>query len=182
MNLASLSSIQFKQIAGLLEQKEALQAQIDLINQKLAAFEGGAPATVAAPVAPVAVKAVVGGKAKRSPEARAKMAAAQKARWAKKKGVVVAAAPTPKAVAPAAAAPVAVKAVVARKGGKSKRGATKERIIELVKGAGKGGIGVGELAAKLGVKYNNAYVWFATTGKKVKEIKKVGKAQYAWVA
>jgi hypothetical protein len=62
-----------------------------------------------------------------------------------------------------------------------KSGGTKDAIIELVKGAGKAGITVKEIAAKLGVKPQGVYVWFGNTGKKVKEIKKVKPATYAWV-
>ncbi len=62
-----------------------------------------------------------------------------------------------------------------------KAAATKEAIIELVKGAGKVGITVKEIAAKLGVKRHGVDVWFGSTGKKVKEIKKVKPATYAWV-
>jgi len=63
---------------------------------------------------------------------------------------------------------------------RSKRGAMKEAIIAMVKGAGKGGVKIGEIAAKLGVKYGNVAAWFNSTGKKVKEIKKIAKARYAW--
>ncbi len=68
-----------------------------------------------------------------------------------------------------------------RKPGAKKAGATKDAIIELVKGAGKAGITVKEIAAKLGVKPQRIHVWFGSTGKKVKEIKKVKPATYAWV-
>ncbi len=58
--------------------------------------------------------------------------------------------------------------------------ATKDAIIELVKGAGKAGITVKEIAGKLGVNAQRIYVWFGSTGKNVKEIKKVKPATYAW--
>lgn len=71
----------------------------------------------------------------------------------------------------------------ARVGGgrKSQRGAMKASVIELLKGAGKDGITVKEIATKLGVEPSRIYTWFYTTGKAVKEIKKVGEAKYAWV-
>jgi len=69
----------------------------------------------------------------------------------------------------------------ARKIRAKKSGATKDAVIELVKGAGKAGITVKEIAIKLGVKRQGVYVWFGSTGKKVKEIKKVKPATYAWV-
>ena len=62
-----------------------------------------------------------------------------------------------------------------------RRGSTKAAIIELVKRAGKAGITVKEVAAKLRVPTQRVYVWFFATGKNVKEIKKVGKAKYAWI-
>jgi len=62
------------------------------------------------------------------------------------------------------------------------RGALKARIVDLVKSAGTSGITVKDLAGTLGVKAGNIYVWFNTTGRKVKEIKKVGLAKYSWVS
>jgi hypothetical protein len=61
-------------------------------------------------------------------------------------------------------------------------GQFKERIIRVLKEAGKQGVTVKDLAAKLGRSYDNVNVWFHTTAKKVKEIKKVGPARFAWVA
>jgi hypothetical protein len=61
-----------------------------------------------------------------------------------------------------------------------KYGAAKEAIIGLLKASGKTGITVKEVAGKLGVKPQGVYVWFGNTGKKVKEIKKVAPATYAW--
>jgi hypothetical protein len=62
-----------------------------------------------------------------------------------------------------------------------KRGAVTETMIELIKGAGKSGITVKELAAKLGVNYNRVFTWFYSTGKKIKDITKVGPGKYQWV-
>ena len=63
----------------------------------------------------------------------------------------------------------------------AERGELKAAIIKLVKQAGESGITVKELAASLGINAGNVYVWFFGTGKRVKEIKKVGRAKYAWV-
>jgi len=73
-NLEDLSTSQLRRIIGLKEQIEALQAQIDSI----AAGDGEIPA-------PLAAK---GPKKRRkmSAAARAKIAAAQRARWARVKG------------------------------------------------------------------------------------------------
>ncbi len=80
---------------------------------------------------------------------------------------------------PAAAAPAA--APRGRRSAGNRRGAVKEKIIASLKGVGKEGLAVKDLAQKVGTKYGNISVWFQTTGKKVKEIKKVGPARYAWV-
>jgi hypothetical protein len=68
-----------------------------------------------------------------------------------------------------------------RKVKQAKSGAVKTAIIELVKGAGAAGITVKEVAAKIGGGYNRVSVWFNSTGKRVKEIKKVGLGTYRWV-
>jgi hypothetical protein len=47
--------------------------------------------------------------------------------------------------------------------------------------AGADGITVKELSAKLNVKPGNIFNWFYTTGKKIKGIKKVGEARYAYL-
>ena len=80
------------------------------------------------------------------------------------------------------AAKLAAPKPATRKPGAKRSGATKDAIIELVKGAGKAGITVKEIAARLGSKPQGVYVWFGNTGKKVKEIKKVKPATYAWVS
>jgi hypothetical protein len=68
------------------------------------------------------------------------------------------------------------------KPGRAKRGALKESIVALLKEAGPTGLSVKEIAAKTGVKGANIHAWFFTTGKKITEIKKVGKSTHAWVA
>jgi len=93
------------------------------------------------------------------------------------------AAKAPATKAPKARKPRAIKAaaVKAEKPKAGKYGAAKEAIIALLKASGKAGITVKEVARKLGVKPQRVYVWFGNTGKKVKEIKKVAPATYAWV-
>ena len=63
----------------------------------------------------------------------------------------------------------------------AERGELKAAIIKLVKQAGESGITVTELAASLKMKAINLYVWFNTTGRRVKEITKIGQAKYAWM-
>lgn len=67
------------------------------------------------------------------------------------------------------------------KASRAARGSVKAAIIQLVKGAGATGITVKDIAARLGVKYNGVFTWFYNTGKRIKEIKKIGPGSYAWV-
>ena len=62
----------------------------------------------------------------------------------------------------------------------SKRGELASRIVDAMKSAGKEGIKVRALADKMGVKHKNLFIWFATTGKKNRAIKKVGEAHYRY--
>ena len=104
-------------------------------------------------------------KRRMSAAARAKISAAAKARWAKAKGRVRASRfPAAKAKARTSGAPL------------------KERIVRSLQGAGKSGVAVKELAAKLGKSYGNISVWFHTTAKGVKEIKKVEPGRFAWAS
>lgn len=80
-----------------------------------------------------------------------------------------------------AKASVIPKAPKAPKAGRAKRGAMKDTIVALLKEAGKAGLSVQDIAAKTGVKGANIHAWFFTTGKKIKEIQKVGKSTHAWV-
>ena len=110
-------------------------------------------------------KATPARKGRMSAAARAKISAAMKARWAKRKG--------PRRVSRSAAA-------------KTKktfpRGQLKERIVQSLKVAGKPGVTVKDLAAKIGKSYGNISVWFHTTAKGVKEIKKVAPGRFAWAS
>jgi hypothetical protein len=79
--------IQLKEAVTIAEQIEALQA-------KLASLVGGGGSVVSAPKA-VSAPAAKPGKRTMSAEARARIAAAQRARWAKSKGVAKAPAASP---------------------------------------------------------------------------------------
>jgi hypothetical protein len=67
---------------------------------------------------------------------------------------------------------------VGRKGRRGKR--LKEPLLKALSAAGPSGIKVKDLAAHLKVKPGNIFSWFYTTGKKIKGIKKVGEAKYAY--
>ena len=58
----------------------------------------------------------------------------------------------------------------------------KERIVGSLKASGKSGATVKDLAAKLGKSYGNVSVWFHTTGKGIREFKKVAPGRFAWGA
>jgi len=62
--------------------------------------------------------------------------------------------------------------------GTRKRGAVKEKILALLKNSGPKGIGVQEIADKIGAPARNVHSWFQTTGKKLPGITKVGRAKY----
>ena len=63
-----------------------------------------------------------------------------------------------------------------------RRGGLKEAILEQLRAAGKPGVAVKEIAASIGANTASVAVWFYTTGKKMKEIKKVGRGQFSFRA
>ena len=91
-------------------------------------------------------------------------------------GAVPQAAPAPDAAATPKAAAKAPKA--AKKSSGKPRGYLTTAVQEALKTAGKDGVRINELAKTLDVNPRNLFVWFATTGKKFKAIKKTGPGQY----
>ena len=71
-------------------------------------------------------------------------------------------------------------AVPTRKRSTRRRGKLKERLLAALDAAGAEGLTVKDLAAKLKAKPTSVSVWFYTTGKKIKGIKKVGRARFAY--
>ena len=63
-------------------------------------------------------------------------------------------------------------------GGRAPRGQLSSSIISELQSAGAKGIHVRDLSEKIGAPYKNIYIWFATTGKKNKGIRKLGPAHY----
>ena len=111
-------------------------------------------------------------KGKMSAAAKARISAAMTARWAKaKKSGSSRLLRAGKASRPAAAK--------TRKS--TAPGQLKERIIRSLKISGKSGTKVKDLASKLGTSYGNVSVWFHTTAKGVKEIRKIAPGKFAWV-
>ncbi len=222
MDPTQITSADVKQMARLVEQREALQAEVAEINAELGSFQPGEPVAPAAPAKGKpgrkpgqAVKAKTGGRGAIKAAITELLTAAGESglsvqdiaaklevkpgnvhAWFSSTGKTVkeirklapgkfgwsgtavpVAAPAPAAKTES---PVEQKAP-AQEPKTRKAAATKEAIIELVKGAGNAGITVKDVAGKLGVKPQGVYVWFGNTGKKVKEIKKVKPATYAWV-
>src|ERR1041385_7029053 len=104
-------------------------------------------------------------KRRMSAAARARISATMKARWAKRNGKPrVSKAGTAKAKRRAPGTPL------------------KQRIVQTLKTAGKSGLTVKDLAAKLGKRYGKISVWFHTTWKGMNQIKKVGPGRFAWAS
>lgn len=61
------------------------------------------------------------------------------------------------------------------------RGTLKKKIFSALKAAGEAGMKVTDLSKKIGVKNANVHVWFSSTGKKLPEIKRVGKGHFKLV-
>ena len=148
--LAELSLHQLKQTLAIREKIERFEQELDQIA-------GGQPSSTTAAAPPR--------KKKLSAAARAKISAAMKARWAKRKGKKPSSRP-----------------VVARTKGRTLRAPLKEGIVRALQAAGKSGVTVKDMAARLGTSYGNISVWFHTTAKGVKQIKKVAPGRFAWVS
>lgn len=67
---------------------------------------------------------------------------------------------------------------VAKPGKRAKRGALKTKIFAALRAAGEEGMKVPALSKKIGVKSQNVHVWFSSTGKKLPEIKRIGKGHF----
>jgi hypothetical protein len=63
-------------------------------------------------------------------------------------------------------------------GKRVRRGALKTKIFSALRAAGEAGLKVPVLSKKIGVKSQNVHVWFSSTGKKIPEIKRIGKGQF----
>ena len=140
-----------------LKQAIAIREKIESLENELSRIIGGGSRTpkTAAPRR----------KGKMSAAARARISAGMKARWAKRRGkqrMSTLGAAQAKARTP--------------------RAPLKERIVQTLKTAGKSGTTVKELAGKLGKSYGNLSVWFHTTAKGIKEIKKVEPGRFAWAS
>ena len=211
MNLTQISSTDLKRITRLLEQKETLLAEVAEIDGELTKFETGEPVsrgpgkrgqqarakragrgalkaaiielvqragragiTVKDVAASLGVKPgnisvwfnATGKKVKEIRKAGpGKYVWASSSTIAQSKGVAKAKPEKPPARQPQA----------------KKEGKLKDMVIGLVRNSGRSGISVQEIAGTLGINTHRVFSWFHSTGKKVKAIKKAGRAKYAWV-
>ena len=138
-----------------LQQAVVIREKIDDLERELSRIIGGA--------SPRAAKATRQRKGGMSAATRSKLSASMKARWAMRNGT--------RRVARSAGA---VKA--------KEKSPLKERIVGTLKAVGKSGVTVKDMASKLGTSYGNINVWFHTTAKGMKEIKKVEPGRFAWVS
>jgi len=149
--LTTLSVKDLKQAVAIRERIEGLQRDLDRITgAKAAPVKNGAPQRR---------------KRRMSIAAKAKISAAMKARWAKRRGKQSKS-----------------RLATSKAKGRSPGAPLKERIVQTLKSAGKSGLTVKDLTAKLGKSYGNISVWFHTTAKGMKEIKKVEPGRFAWAS
>jgi hypothetical protein len=142
-----------------LQQAVTIREKIEDLEKKLDRIVGGRLST-AGTAAPRRRR-----KRRFSAAARARLSASMKAKWAKRKGKT------------------RVTRLASARGTRRSSGAPlKERIVGTLKSAGKSGATVKDLAAKLGKSYGNISVWFHTTAKGIKEIKKVEPGRFAWAS
>lgn len=156
MSLATLTTANLESLIALVKKRDSLQAEVAKIEGQIQALVGSSAAAKAAPAIVKAAPKKVRGKAKK-----------------------VKSAPVAKE-APKAAAPAPAPAAAAKPAKKGKRGALKESILATLKAAGAKGVSVKDLSAKLGVKNQNLHVWFSTTGKTVKGLKKTPGGTWAY--
>ena len=137
-----------------LKQAIAVREKIESLEKELSRIIGGGSRTpkTAAPRK----------KGRMSAAARARISAGMKARWAKRKGKKRVSRPT----------------ATQAKG----RSPGAPLNVGTLKSTGKSGATVKDLAAKLGKNYGNISVWFHTTAKGIKEIKKVEPGRFAWAS
>jgi len=151
--LANISVQQLKRALVIRQRIQELEGELNqIVNRRSTSVEGGIPARR---------------RRKLSAAGRARISAAAKARWAKATGKRTVTVRSRQAAALTK---------------RPRRGQLKERIIRVLRAAGNSGLAVKDVATKLGTSYGNISVWFHTTAKGVKEIKKVAPGKFAWVS
>jgi hypothetical protein len=79
---------------------------------------------------------------------------------------------------PAKQSTAAPKKSAGRPAKRAQRGALKTKIFAALRAAGEAGLKVPDLSKKIGAKNQNVHVWFSSTGKKLPEIKRIGKGHF----
>ncbi len=79
----------------------------------------------------------------------------------------------------AAAAPLKIKRVKVASG--NRRGQVKDAFIAMLQQAGRKGVTLKEVCQELGKNQSSINSWLHSTGKKIPQIKRIGRGQYAWV-
>jgi hypothetical protein len=150
-----------------LQQAVAIRERIEDLEKELDRIVGAQPSPTKAP-APRR-------KRRFSAAARAKLSASMKARWATRKG---------KRRLSAKSGRVGKARGLTTANAKKAGPVTplKDQIVGTLKSAGKSGATFKNLTAKIGKSYGNISVWFHTTGKGMKEIKKVEPGRFAWAS
>jgi hypothetical protein len=156
MSLENLSTAKLEALISLVKKRDELQAGIASVEAEIKKAIGSQDS------APEVVKATV-----KESKGRGKRKAAKIA-------------PVAKTTKPKAAAPVAKQGKAVKSVGTGRRGALKDAILAELKAVGSKGIAVKDLSAKLGVKNQNVHVWFATTGKTIKGLKKTGAGVWSY--
>lgn len=158
----NLNSDSLRKLTRIVERRDSLLEEIKKINAQIAAVIGGEPAEAPkASSAPAATGARPGRPAKGAKGPR--------------KGAKVKAAKAPKA--PKEPKPAKVKAPKAERKGRT--GGLRDAVLSALRTAGAAGIGVQDIAKKIGAKPQNLHVWFSTTGRRSPEIVRVGPGRYA---
>jgi hypothetical protein len=139
-----------------LQQVVAIREKIEDLEKELDRMVGGRQ-SIARAAAPRRRRRRV------SAAARAKLSASMKAKWAKRKGKTR-----------------ATRLASAKETRRSSGTPLKEQILGTLMSAGKSGMTVKDIAKKLGKSYGNISVWFHTTAKGIKEIRKVAPGRFAW--
>lgn len=156
MDTANINTATLRNLLKLTEKRDALVGELKQIDAEISRTASGrAVSPAASPAAP---------KAKRKTRRRRKNAAAAPA--------------APKAAKAPRATRTPKPAKASRRKSSGKRGALKSRILSALREAGAEGVTVKQLSKDLGVKSQNIHVWFSSTGKKMKEIHKVGPGVY----
>ena len=170
--LADLSVQQLKEALEIREKIEALQQELALV---LGVVPTELPTSVHS-----AKRSQIRSAGKRivSEASRAKMAAGQLARRRREKKALN------EKLAPADTKPTGKRPANAKEETQAKTrkrfGQLKESVIQLLKEAGPKGLTLKEICGKLGLRKGHLDNWLYATGKKIKEIKRIGRGVYAW--